>query len=141
MIRINRIITIFVISVYASSCSKNYITDYQLERIEIGMKKNDVLKRLGHGLRRGSVKNKFNQVVEVWEYKNQERPSPDDIAAQIFLTVCTLGLFLPLIGTGGETNKYWVYFVDGEMVRWGQSGDWAEAQKVIYDLNFKLDAS
>ena len=61
---------------------------------------------------RGAIKNKYDQVIEVWEYL--------------------------LDDTGGWSwgnKKYWIYFVDGKLSQWGEAGDWQPSK--IYEMRFR----
>lgn len=102
------------------------------------MSKEQLAGELGNGIRRGAVKNKYDQTVEVWEYKVKEGISGAQLGAQIGISILTLGMTAPLIGQGGAINAYWLYLVDGKLVRWGQAGDWDDAQRQIYDVNFNI---
>ena len=80
------------------------------------MTKEEVLKTVGDPeLARGSIRNKYDQVIEVWEYYR-----------------------LPDIWSSNTSKKtLWVYFCDGHLSQWGEAGDWkAEADK-IYEIRFK----
>ena len=127
-----------ILVVGLSGCASHYISANKLEIIELGMDKQKLAAKIGSGIRRGSIKNKYNQTIEVWEYKVKEGISGGELGAQIGMAVVTLGMTAPIIGQGGEVNKYWLYFVDGELVRWGQAGDWENVQRQIYDINFRV---
>ncbi|NNM43018.1 MAG: hypothetical protein HKM07_01575 [Chlamydiae bacterium] len=68
------------------------------------------------GVARGSIINKFGQSIEVREYKTKD-----------------------WLATSWQEYErtYWLYFCDGKLVQWGRAGDWAEAKRMIYDINFK----
>ncbi|NGX30973.1 MAG: hypothetical protein K940chlam8_00331 [Chlamydiae bacterium] len=132
------IISSFCFLLILTGCANHYISANELDVIELGMNKSQLASKLGQGIRRGAIKNKFSQNIEVWEYKVKEGVSGRQLGAQIGLTVLTFGITAPLIGDG-ETNRYWLYFCDGELVRWGQAGDWEDAQKKIYDINFNVN--
>ena len=98
------------------------------------MKKMDV-----PGVARGSIINKFGQVVEIREYKVDAGKSPDQKKREIALTIGTFGLGSPIFLEGGDIiDTYWLYFCDGRLVQWGKAGDWTEAQKQVYDINFNV---
>jgi hypothetical protein len=60
---------------------------------------------------RGSMRNKFGQVIEVWEY---------------------------VLDRGGKSDTaYWLYFYDGRLVQWGEAGDWSREADKIYELRFR----
>ena len=91
------------------------------------------------GVARGSIINKFGQVVEIREYKVDAGKSPDQKKREIALTIGTFGLGSPIFLEGGDIiDTYWLYFCDGRLVQWGKAGDWTEAQKQVYDINFNV---
>lgn len=98
-----------------TSCTR-YASEEDFDFIKIGMKKEDVLQEMSSpGVMRGSIINKFGQVIDVREYE--------------------VSVFRPFIGT--QIDFYWLYFCNDKLVQWGKAGDWAEAQRIVYDINFK----
>jgi len=85
-----------------------------LSRIELGQTKSDVRNRMGEpNAVRGAITNKYGQIVEVWEY---------ELANAEFYTY---------------TKTYWLYFVDGRLVQWGEAGDWRREADQIYEVRFR----
>lgn len=84
---------------------------------------------------RGSLRNKFNQVVEVWQYQIALPDDGGDIARKSALTVATLGI---MAYSFAEKDKkdYWFYFHNNQLVQWGVAGDWERAADQIIDINF-----
>ncbi|MFC1895992.1 lipoprotein [Thermodesulfobacteriota bacterium] len=109
----------------------------RLTQISLGMTKQEVTDKLDQpAVARGAIRNKFNQVVEVWEYKLAV-PSQETVGTVIgksMFTLVTLGLGAAAFG--GERKDYWLYFVQGELVRWGEAGDWSKEPDRIYEINF-----
>jgi hypothetical protein len=80
------------------------------------MAKEDVMKKMSsRGVARGSITNKYGQIIEVREYE--------------------ISVWRPWVGT--DIDFYWLYFFEGKLAQWGKAGDWDEAQKIIYEINFK----
>jgi len=104
-----------VLSLTLSSCSQ-YTMGQKFDDISISMSKDEVLESLGaKGMARGSIINKHGQVIEVREYE----------------------VWRPCVGI----ETYWLFFCDGQLVKWGKAGDWAEAQRNIYDINFNISSA
>ena len=81
-----------------------------LMKLNLGMTKAEVISSMGEPVAaRGSIKNRFEQIVEVWEYT---------------------------LWKGPTTADYWLYFVDGYLVRWGEAGDWGKEADRIYEIKF-----
>jgi hypothetical protein len=108
-----------------------------LSQISLGMSKDEVKLQLGEPtVVRGAIRNKFDQVIEVWEYK-LALPSSDS-AGQIIgksaLTVFTFGM--GAASFRGERRDYWLYFFENKLAQWGQAGDWRREADRIYEFNF-----
>jgi hypothetical protein len=105
---------LLILSAIATSCCKEWSLEKELDSLSIYMDKKDVMQKMStRGVARGSIINKYNQTIEVREY---------------------------LVGSYGpqDSDLYWLYFCDGKLVQWGKAGDWAQAQRTIYDINFKV---
>lgn len=109
----------------------------QLRQISLDMSKDEVVTALGEPrVVRGSIRNKFNQIVEVWEYTLTlpAKDSAGQIVGKTVTTVITLGMgadrFRP------ETKNYWLYFVENKLSQWGEAGDWGKEPERIYEFNF-----
>lgn len=116
---------------HATASNKKFI------QLKLGMQKSEVIDTIGEPrILRGSITNKYGQTIEVWEYR-VKMPN-DDSAGQIIgksiFTILTFGAGAATFRTHKE--DYWLYFVDGKLVQWGQAGDWNDAQKQIYEVNF-----
>lgn len=109
----------------------------KLSHISLGMKKVQVVEELGQPrVHRGSVRNKFEQVVEVWEYRFA-LPHDEDVGTILgksAMTVVTFGM--GAASFSGERKDYWLYFVEDELVQWGESGDWFKEAERIYEVDF-----
>lgn len=119
------------------ACSSDSVPAQRLETISIGMTRQDVIARMGQPrVVRGSVQNKFGQVVEVLEYRFT-MPVNDGsgmkVSKRVF-TVATVGLGALVLD--GESREYWLYFYDGRLVQWGQAGDWSREAERIYQFKF-----
>ena len=87
-----------------------------MTRISLGMSKEQVVQNLGNPtVARGAIRNKFDQTVEVWEYR----------------------LALPkTVWSQRDMKDYWLYFVEDKLVRWGEAGDWDREASQIYEFQF-----
>jgi len=107
-----------------------------LREVSLGMSKNEVVDVLGEPkAARGAIYNKYDQVIEVWEF---ELAVPDDgreIAKDSVLTLVTLGLAAPAFFIH-DTKPYWLYFLDARLVQWGEAGDWPAEADRIYEVRF-----
>lgn len=90
------------------------------------------------GVARGSIINKYGQVIEVREYKVDAGKSSEQTGREVAFAVGTFGLGAPIFFSHGDIDTYWLYFCNGKLVQWGKAGDWAAAQKMVYDINFKM---
>jgi hypothetical protein len=91
-------------------------TTGNLRKLELGMTKDEVVDKLGEpAAARGSMRNKYDQVIEVWEY---QLVKPDDAAYHI-------------------TTEYWMYFYSGKLVQWGEAGDWKREADRIYEIRYR----
>ncbi len=61
---------------------------------------------------KGAIRNKHGEIIHVWEYRLQVAKWAKD--------------------------RYWLYFVDGTLVRWtdGEDKDWSEEEQRIYETRF-----
>jgi outer membrane protein assembly factor BamE (lipoprotein component of BamABCDE complex) len=83
----------------------------KLTQIHLGMTKAEVRTTLGQPTAaRGSVQNKFDQTIEVWEYIMDRGFAADGV--------------------------YWLYFHDDKLVQWGAAGDWRKEADRIYEIRF-----
>lgn len=110
----------------------------KLIELRLDMSKTDVQNALGEPtVARGAIRNKFGQVIEVWEYR-LALPS-DDSAGQVIgksvLTLMTLGIGATEFR--GEKRNYWLYFLRDKLVQWGEAGDWSREPDRIYQFNFE----
>lgn len=86
-----------------------------LRRLERGMTRDQVAEKSVLGAPnavKGVMQNKHGELVEVWEYRLKVREYGRD--------------------------RYWLYFVDGELLRWseGEDKDWSEEEERIYENRF-----
>lgn len=105
-------IIIIQLSIYNGCASTG-----KLLKLQLDLTKEQVIKALGKpDAARGSMRNKYDQVIEVWEYLLSKT---DDDA------------FL------GRYTPYWLYFYNGKLVQWGESGDWRSEADRIYEMRFR----
>ena len=116
----------------------------------------ELIDELGPGFRRGAITNKHGQIVEVWEYKIKNPSIFSRLAKETALLGAAFGTFVLTMSpdAGGfvyevgstsmkssnqkERNKYWLYFINEQLVCWGKAGDWNEAQNQIPYINFNI---
>jgi len=122
---------------FVTSCVSSVTSSGKLRQVSLGMSKEEVVANLGEPtVARGAIRNKFNQVIEVWEY-TLALPSQDSTGQIVGKTVFTVVTF----GIGAATFKsekknYWLYFLNDELVQWGEAGDWKKEPERIYEFNF-----
>jgi hypothetical protein len=108
-----------------------------LRQVDIGMSEATVLAVMGEPRSvRGSIRNKFDQIIEVWEYQLALpiEDSSAEIAGKSAATVLSLGMGAATFAP--EERTYWLYFSDGVLARWGEAGDWEKEPERIYRFNF-----
>lgn len=119
-----------------SGCARSINAD-KLMTVSIDMDKKQIVKSLGNpSVVRGSIKNKYDQIIEVWEYRIDKGKTGRQLGKELVLTTCTLGLCSPILFSEGEINSYWLYFCNDKLIKWGQAGDWGRESDVIYEINF-----
>lgn len=92
-------------------------TTGKFSQLELDMTKAQIVRVIGQpDAVRGSLRNRYGQTVEVWEY--QEYKTADDA-------------FI------GNLTTYWLYVYDGKLAQWGQAGDWSRAADAIYEMRFR----
>lgn len=85
-----------------------------LIKLNLGMSKQEVIKTIGEpDVARGSIRNKYDQLIEVWQYSLLE-PKYNYL-----------------------TTDFWLYFYDNRLVQWGQAGDWGREADKIYEYRFR----
>lgn len=129
----NKILSIFL-AIIVTSCASHYISSRKLNRIELGMTKETLALNIGQGIRRGSMVNKFGQQLEVWEYRVDMGRDPGQIAQSIALSLARIPVYHQ-----STYESYWLFFLNGKLVQWNRAGDWQDAQKQIYDINFNVN--
>ena len=104
---------IALISISCSPMAKKNV----LENINLNMTKSEVKELMPiPPVIRGSMINKYNQYVDIWEYE--------------------------LVGgvsdvLGGRSTLYRFYFYDNRLVRWGVAGEWQREADRIYEIRFR----
>jgi hypothetical protein len=108
----------------------------RLAKISIGMEKGAVIKAIGApDVVRGSIKNKHDQIVEVWEYRLARAQSGSEGAGRAAMAVFTFGMSLGMDPVAKV--PYWLTFVDGKLNKWGQAGDWKKEADFILEHRFR----
>ena len=92
-------------------------TTGKLMKLQLGMTKEEVVRVMGEpDAARGSMRNKYDQVIEVWEYLLFKT---DEDAMY------------------GRKTPYWLYFYNGRLVQWGEAGDWQREADRIHEIRFR----
>jgi len=110
----------------------------KLKEISLDLTKDEVVRRLGEPtVVRGAIRNKYNQSVEVWEYR-LSKSQAGKFWGNLGVSVLTFGIFAPAAYEYSQRDitNYWLYFYDGKLVQWGQAGDWKAEADRIYEINF-----
>jgi hypothetical protein len=125
-------------ALFLSGCAE-YLEKKDLDVLTINMPREDVISRLKiAGMARGSIVNKFGQVIEVREYQLDNGRDAADVGVDVVLAICTLGITLPASLTAhGHIDTYWLYFCEGRLVQWGKAGDWDQTQKSVYEIRYR----
>ena len=92
-------------------------TTGKLMKLQLELTKNEVIERIGPPTAaRGSITNKYGQVIEVWEY----------------------GLYKTVEDAlNNDETYYWLFFYDSKLVQWGEAGDWEREADRIYEMRFR----
>ena len=94
-------------------------TSRVLTRISLGMPKPEVVQKMGKPTSvRGSIRNKYDQVIEVWEYRLYQYSGAIE-------------------GLSPYYDLYWLYFVNDTLVQWGKAGDWRKEADRIHEIRFR----
>jgi hypothetical protein len=104
-------VSVLIYTLLIVICAGCLTSARRLQNIHLDMTKAEVKQVLGEpSSARGSIRNKFGQVIEVWEY--------------------------PLDRPGLSDGLYWLYFYDNKLVQWGEAGDWKKEADRIYEYRF-----
>ena len=125
---------ILVVLICASGCASKVS---QLRHVSLDMSKSEVVSAIGEPtVARGGIRNKYGQVIEVWEYMlaMPSKDSTGEIMGKSALTLLTFGAGATTFKK--ERKNYWLYFSDSILVQWGEAGDWSKEPERIYEFNF-----
>jgi len=118
-------------------CATSLKTE-KLRTISLAMPKEEVVKNLGEPTAvRGSIRNKLNQVVEIWEYVlvAPKHTSVGQDIGNFAWTAMTFGLLAGEV-YADNLKIYWLYFYDNKLAQWGEAGDWSKEPDRIYQFDF-----
>jgi len=89
----------------------------KLTMLNLKMTKREVISAIGEPtVARRSIVNKYDQTIDIWEYALYE--SSADVLYK-------------------RPAFYWLYFCDGNLVQWGEAGDWEKEADRIYEMRFR----
>ncbi len=112
------ILSVSIVFLCLTSCSW-YQQEKKLDGLSLFISKEEAISSMrSPGIARGAIVNKHGQTIEVREYKLKNWGSTNWFDFE---------------------NTYWLYFCNGTLVQWGKAGDWAEAQKTIYEIDFNVN--
>ena len=112
-------------------------TEDKFNQISLGMSKKEVLAALGKPTAaKGAIRNKYAQIIEVWEYTLALRAdeSKGAMVGKTALTVITASA--SALGVKWVRKDYWLYFYDDTLVQWREVGDWGQEVDRIYEYKF-----
>jgi len=102
-----------------AGCFHVTATEDSLQRLHVGMTKQDVTAVMGNpSTVRGTIVNKYDQQIEVWEYVLYPAPHP-------------------AYYTSKPPTKYWVHFCNGKVAQWGEAGDWFRESDRVREVKFE----
>lgn len=129
------VLGVCMISFLLTSCSR-YAKESDLDCIKIGMKKEKVMDGITQrGVMRGSLYNKYGDVIEVREYQISKNKDASFYVPIAIATLCTFGIAAPLFFIELPPDTYWMYFCNDKLIQWGKAGDWKEAERIVWDIN------
>jgi hypothetical protein len=103
----------------------------RLATLNLGMTKPEVVDSLGQPMAvRGAITNRYGQTIEVWEYHLATRSAARDMLLGAFAGPDAASRMTP------RNRAYWLYFTDGQLVQWGEAGDWGKEADRIYEVRF-----
>ena len=82
----------------------------------------------GPTLIRGVVKNRYGETVEVLEYNLTKEETERQLSVDLLVAFELK-----------ETQNYWLYFVNDELVKLGEATNWKKEAKKIYKARFKAE--
>ncbi len=136
--RKNRLIFLLIGFCFLIGCAAGEKkTEDEFKKISLGMSKKEVLAALGKPtVAKGAIRNKYAQIIEVWEYTLALRTdeSKGAMVGKTALTVIKAGA--SALGVKWVRKDYWLYFYDDTLVRWGEVGDWSQEIDRIYEYKF-----
>jgi hypothetical protein len=112
-------------------------TEDKFKEISLGMSKKEVLAALGKPtVAKGAMRNKYAQIIEVWEYTLALRADESEGAMVGKTALTVIKASASALGVKWVRKDYWLYFYDNTLVRWGEVGDWGQEIDIIYEYKF-----
>lgn len=94
-----------------------------VEQFKLGMTKDQVAEVLGAPMTpRGMTVNKFDQVIEVFQYEEFQPEKPPPATSPDIVDV--------------KPSSFYLFFYNNQLVQWGEADDWREVAKLIYETRF-----
>jgi hypothetical protein len=122
------------------------ISPDDLRKVKIGMTKEKLIEEIGEpSVYRGSMVNKFHQIIDVFEYWVDFGPEYTKLAAHGFLSGLCFSLCMPLYFLvaplccliESRLDQYWMFFFNNKLAKWCKAGDWETAQHSIQEIRFR----
>jgi hypothetical protein len=106
-----------------SGCQKRISTN-DLNKIRVGMSKNEVIKTIGKPtLYRGSMINEHNEIVDVFEYTVDLGSTKEEWSHYLILLMSPLRYFAGF-AFFSHLETYWFIFYNDTLSKWCKAGDW-----------------
>lgn len=131
-------LSLAIVLILGLSACAHTIKRKSLMSVSIGMSKEQIINKLGEPtIFRGSMINKYGQVVEVFEYEVDTGKDSRQVVSEVLFTFSTLGFGAPILASKGRVVAFWFYFHDDKLVQWGRAGDWQRAADAIHEIRFR----
>ncbi len=134
----NRLLLLLICFCFLIGCAASlWKPEEKFKKISLGMSKKEVLAALGKPtVAKGAIRNKYAQIVEVWEYTLAllADESRGAMVGKKTLTVITAGA--SALKVKWVRKDYWLYFYDDTLARWGEVRDWSQEIDRIYEYKF-----
>ena len=101
---------LITVSLLLTSCA--HLMPIRLQNIHLGMSQDEVVQKLGKPFNVIGSRKFEKGEVEIWEYRRVDW------------------------WDGSITEQYWVYFLNGQLERWGRPGDWSKEADRVYKFKF-----
>lgn len=112
------------------------IKQSHISKLRMDMEKEKVRSILGEPDSSGATVQDGRE-IEAWVYTLKTSQTPQQQAAAIYCTICTLGLCFPLLFVDGPPVPYHVYFANDRLKQWGRGFDWQPTPNQINEIRMR----